>query len=146
MSSLLLSALWIKSAGPADYSEILMSLMVNSVLLNNSSSISQQITVDWLTVDDDDSDLENGTPHCFEILTGFGEHNMIPPELEFEEVSFVYPAGRPEFLTPGEPTVIRVHITGTCGGEPVGGSGTISYRLNTNTIVPSEPVNNPVKS
>ncbi len=63
---------------PADYSEILMSLMVNSVLLNNSSSISRQITVDWLTVDDDDSDLENGTPHCFEIMTGFAEHNMIP--------------------------------------------------------------------
>lgn len=123
---------------PADYSEILMSLMVNSVLLNNSSSISQQITIDWLTVDDDDSELENGTPHCLEIMTGFGEHNMIPPEFEFEEVSFVYPDGRPEFLTPGEPTVIRVLITGTCGGEPVGGTGTLSYRIN--SIGPFETV------
>ncbi|MCH8851251.1 MAG: hypothetical protein IID41_01205 [Planctomycetes bacterium] len=123
---------------PTDYSEILMSLMINSVPLNNSGPIAQELTIDWLTVDDDDSDLENGTPHCLEITTGFGEHNMIPPGLEFEEVAFQYPDGRPVYVTPDESTLIRVNINGACGGDPVGGTGTLSYRIN--NIGPFETV------
>jgi len=64
---------------PANYIEILGDLAVNSVLLHNGSNITPQIAVDWLTLDDNDGNIFNGTPHCPEIQTGFGAHNMEAP-------------------------------------------------------------------
>jgi hypothetical protein len=63
---------------PAQYQQILMDLAVNSVLLHSGSSITPSITIDWLTLDDDDGDLANGTPHADEILAGFGAHGLQP--------------------------------------------------------------------
>jgi len=52
--------------------------------MHTGDSISPSITYDWLTLDDDDGDLTNGTPHSVEILAGFALHNMDdfpePPE------------------------------------------------------------------
>ncbi len=64
---------------PNDYIAILRDLAVNSVLLHSGSRITPQIATDWLTLDDDDGNIFNGTPHCNEIQTGFGEHNMAAP-------------------------------------------------------------------
>jgi hypothetical protein len=64
---------------PGNYQQILMDLAVNSVLLHSGTEITPQITTDWLTLDDDDGDLSNGTPHSAEIEAGFGAHNMVPP-------------------------------------------------------------------
>lgn len=61
---------------PSDYRDILADLTVNSILLHNTHNINPQITIDFLTLDDDDADLSNGTPHYDEINWGFGEHNM----------------------------------------------------------------------
>jgi hypothetical protein len=63
---------------PSQYRQILMDLAVNAVLLHSGSSITPSITIDWLTLDDDDGDLSNGTPHSAEILAGFGAHNLEP--------------------------------------------------------------------
>ncbi len=63
---------------PADYLEILQNLAVNSILLHNGSTITPQIYIDWLTLDDDDADLGNGTPHSPEITAGFEPHSMVP--------------------------------------------------------------------
>jgi len=71
---------------PANYLSILGNLMVNSVLLHSGTMITPQITIDFLTLDDNDGDLENGTPHFDEITTGFGAHNMWqgpPPHSDF---------------------------------------------------------------
>lgn len=65
---------------PDDGLQILGDLLVNSVLLHAGSTISPAITIDFLTLDDDDSDIGNGTPHSAEILAGFGAHNMAPLE------------------------------------------------------------------
>jgi len=63
---------------------IVSSLAVNSMLMHTGDSITPSITYDWLTLDDDDGDLTNGTPHSVEILAGFAIHNMDdfpePPE------------------------------------------------------------------
>lgn len=65
---------------PVDGLQIIGDLLVNSVLLHAGSSITPAITIDFLTLDDDDADIGNGTPHSSEILAGFGAHNMAPLE------------------------------------------------------------------
>jgi len=69
-------------SNPTDYTDVLGSLLVNAVLLHNGSSITPSITVDYLTLDDDDGNLLNGTPHYDQINAGFGAHNMAGPGIE----------------------------------------------------------------
>ncbi|RMF83595.1 MAG: hypothetical protein D6744_04380, partial [Planctomycetota bacterium] len=68
----------LKLTDPANADDIIRDLAVNAILLHTGSTISPSITVDYLTLDDDDGDLGNGTPHEAEISTGFGNHNMTP--------------------------------------------------------------------
>ena len=63
---------------PVDYLDIISELTLNSIMLHSGTLITPQITTDFLTLDDDDGDLGNGTPHSAEILAGFGAHNMAP--------------------------------------------------------------------
>ena len=64
--------------------DIVASLAINSMVMHSGDSITPSITYDWLTLDDDDGDLTNGTPHSVELLAGFALHNMDdfpePPE------------------------------------------------------------------
>lgn len=61
---------------PVLYREILRDLTINSILLHTGSMIDPWITVAFLVLDDDDGNLNNGTPHYWEIMAGFGAHNM----------------------------------------------------------------------
>jgi len=63
---------------------IVSTLAVNSIMMHSGGGIDPTITLDWLTLDDDDGDISNGTPHSPEILAGFGMHNMdeIPEPLD----------------------------------------------------------------
>jgi hypothetical protein len=67
---------------PTDWYEILNDLVVNSILLHTGTLITPQITIDFLTLDDDDGGIGNGTPHWDEICAGFGAHNMDCPPLD----------------------------------------------------------------
>lgn len=111
---------------PSDYRDILSSLTINSVLMHLGSSITPTICIDFLTLDDDDANLANGTPHFNQINTGFTDHNMgIKP---LGAVAFDYPNGRPEFVTPNSPFVLRVDVLpGT--GTPQPGTGMFFYRI-----------------
>lgn len=66
---------------PDDYMDIIANLTVNSILLHTGTEITPQITIDFLTLDDDDEFIENGTPHYNEICAGFNAHNMDCPEI-----------------------------------------------------------------
>lgn len=111
---------------PDDYLDILLDLAVNAVPLHRGTEIRPQITIDWLTLDDDDDDIGNGTPHYQEIAAGFGAHNMDAPPLEL--IGFEYPDGLPEVVTPNQPTDIRVNVLDVSGsGEP--GTGQVHYRI-----------------
>ena len=63
---------------PTDYLDILQALTLNSVLMT-PQRIDPGLTIDFLTLDDNDSTLLNGTPHYDEIATGFGRHNLDAP-------------------------------------------------------------------
>ncbi len=45
--------------------------------------ITPLLTIDVLTIDDDDGNLLNGTPHYDAIAAGFGAHGLDAPNLEF---------------------------------------------------------------
>ncbi len=65
-----------------DYLGLLSNLAVNSTLLHTGESIDGQIAIDFLTLDDDDGNIGNGTPHREEICSGFEAHGIDCPELD----------------------------------------------------------------
>ncbi|HEX6883018.1 MAG TPA: hypothetical protein VF530_06530 [Planctomycetota bacterium] len=88
---------------PVDYRDIGADLFINMLIvrggmLPGDGTIDPLITVIYLTLDDDDADIGNGTPHYPEIAAGFGDHNLDAPPLDL--LDFAYPSGRPEVLDP----------------------------------------------
>jgi len=112
-AGLLSGAVWetrnaMVNSGVSDYTDILNFLAVNSVLVHSGSTITPQITIDWLTLDDDDADIGNGTPHYAQIDTGFGSKNMAAPALNILSIS--YPAGQPDSVSPDGGTSLLVNF------------------------------------
>jgi hypothetical protein len=96
------------ATNPSTYRDILSALTVNSVLLHNGTSITPSITIDFLTLDDDNDDILDGTPHYNEINDGFSAHNMPGPALP--PLKFNYPNGQPSFVSPAGTTTMRVEV------------------------------------
>lgn len=107
---------------PSDYIDILANMAINAMLVHTGTAITPQITIDYLTLDDDNDDIADGTPHYAQIATGFGEHNMPAPALA--PIKFVYPNGRPEYVSPDGGTTMRVEVQ-SLGGSPQPGTGKI---------------------
>lgn len=66
---------------PAMYRDIGSELFFNMMIVRGqnfpgNNTISPNITMIYLELDDDDGDLSTGTPHCEEIQAAFGMHNM----------------------------------------------------------------------
>ena len=57
------------------------SIFINSILVHNGSAIDQNIVVDWLVLDDDDSTIFNGTPHFALIDAACAAHGLPAPEV-----------------------------------------------------------------
>lgn len=117
---------------PTTYLDTLANLVVNSILLHTGSEITPQITIDFLTLDDDDADLENGTPHYEQICAGFNPHNMDCPDLAL--ISFEYPEGKPAYILPNSQTGVKVDVA-SITVNPVPGSGKLFYSLNGGAFV-----------
>ena len=64
---------------PLNALEIVSDLAVNSILLHTGTAIDPRITIDFLTLDDDDGNIDNGTPHSAEICAAFGSHGLNCP-------------------------------------------------------------------
>ncbi len=104
---------------PDDYTAVLGALAINSIILHDGSSIEPDIAIDYLTLDDDDADLCNGTPHYAEIATGFAAHNMFA-----EDLTFVFPSGLPELVAPGGGTTVDVELS-CLSAAPEPGTGVL---------------------
>ncbi len=101
------------ASGVSDYTDVLNFLAVNSILLHSGTLITPQVTIDWLTLDDDDSNIGNGTPHYNEIALGFGLHNMDAPALSLIDIA--YPAGQPTQVNPNGGTTLEVNFQPLAG-------------------------------
>ena len=66
----------VEAANPGEGHDIVSRLAINSIKVHTGGSIDPTITMDWLVLDDDDGDIENGTPHSEELLAAFALHNM----------------------------------------------------------------------
>lgn len=108
------------SSDPATYLEITADLTVNSILLHNGTSITPAITIDFLTLDDDNGDIGDGSPHYNEINAAFSAHNMPAPELN--EIGFQFPNGLPELIDPSGGDTVLVNVVGVTG-TPEPGTG-----------------------
>ncbi len=88
---------------PDDYRDILATLAIGAILMHTGSSITPDIPIDWLTLDDDDADLCNGTPHFAEIQAGFSAHGLFD-----EQLDIVFPQGLPLTVSPSGGTTVDV--------------------------------------
>jgi len=70
------------------------------------------MTIDYLTLDDDDADIGNGTPHYFEIDGGFASKNMAAPPLTLVDIQ---PVAQPDFANPNGGTTISAEFTNVAG-------------------------------
>lgn len=111
---------------PTDYLSILSEMVVNSIMVHTGTSINQQIAIDFLALDDNDSNPSNGTPHHAEICAGFSAHGISCPALP--PVSFEYPSGRPATATPNLATTFPVNVV-ALANNPVAGTGQLHYSL-----------------
>jgi len=96
------------ASGVSNYIDVLANLSINSILLHNGSSITPQIAVDFLTLDDDNGDLSDGSPHYAEIAAGFRGHNMLPADLETVRIEF--PNGLATHASPDGTTTIQAEV------------------------------------
>jgi len=109
---------------PSSYLDILSNLAINAILLHTGTMIDPSITIDYLTLDDDNGDIYDGTPHYYEIAAGFGAHNMDAPELTL--LAFSFPDGLPEIISPYGGTPLRIVVTGVMA-EPDPGTGVMYF-------------------
>jgi hypothetical protein len=116
----------LKNVDPDGYRALISSLTVNSILLHKGSGITPQITIDFLTLDDDDDNLSNGSPHYYEIADGFGKHKMDAPKLD--PIVFAFPNGFPAVIDPNGGTTFRVEVSGL-GRTPAAGTGQLHYSI-----------------
>ncbi len=112
---------YLAATHPATYRDILSSLLINSVLVHGSgSAITPQITIDILTLDDDDANLANGTPHYNQINNGFTDHNMPGPVITAAII-----------VTPTAGTTHQGLVGGPYTNDP------FNYSLQNNTNLPA---------
>lgn len=124
------------STHPATYRDILSSLTINSILLHTGTAINPAITIDFLTLDDDDANINNGTPHYAQIAAAFGAHNMPAPPLA--AISLELTATTPACVRPDGGTSLEINIV------PVAGTlngGTAQFFYSTGGAFSSIPLN-----
>lgn len=89
--------------------EVMRPLAYNSVMMHQGDQVTPAtVTEVILALDDTDGNVNNGTPHVFQILAGFGRKNMA---VTLPNLTYSFPDGVPDTLTPGLPTPLRVRIT-----------------------------------
>lgn len=119
----------LQASEPVNYLSIIRSLTVNSVPLHTGTEIAPSIYTTFITLDDDDANLANGTPHCYEITRGFALHSMSTGALSV--TAFQYPSGRPATVLSNTPTTVPVNVVpGTCPAV-IDNTGKLYYRIGT---------------
>ena len=87
--------------------------------------------IEVLTIDDNDGNLDNGTPNYNDICNAFELHNIPCPDIQ--PIIFSYPAGLPDLLTPDISTNVAVDIAAN-GVNPVPATARLWYAVDGGTF------------
>jgi len=110
---------------PANYRTIMRNLAVNSTLLHTGTGINSDITRHYLTLDDNNATLEDGTPHYVQINTGFSDHGMPGPPVS--PLAFLVAGGIPPYANPSSTRNLTVTVS-ALAGQPQAGTGRLFWR------------------
>jgi hypothetical protein len=102
--------------------------------LTGNHQINPSVTVDVLTLDDDNGDIYDGTPHHSQIAAAFNAHGLTAPTLD--ELRITYPEGRPALVAPDVPFALSVHAQGVLG-DPVDSSARLISRVEATPVATS---------
>jgi hypothetical protein len=80
--------------------------------------------IEVLTIDDNDGNLDNGTPNYDDICPAFGMHNIPCPEVTV--ILFEYPDGLPSLMAPNQATDIDLNIIAN-GVNPLPNTAQVWY-------------------
>ena len=100
--------------------------------LTGNHLINPTVTVDILTLDDDDGNILDGTPHYNQINSGFSAHSLPPPALD--EMEFHYPDGLPAIVPIQQATAVALDIQSVLG-SPRDETVRVSSKLGTGSYV-----------
>ncbi len=104
---------------------------------SGDSSAHPQTSIEVLTIDDDDSSIDNGTPNFGEICSAFAEHSIDCPQLP--DILFSYPVGLPEFIEPQTARLLRLQVVAGVA-IPDSSSGQLFVRQGSSGPFSSYPV------
>ncbi len=111
---------------PSTYRTTLANLAIDAVLLHTGTSINADITIDVLTLDDNDGNIANGTPNYTEINNAFSVHGLPGPALQL--IGITFPSGRPAFTAPAGGTTVDFNAV-ALAGSPAPNTGKLFYRV-----------------
>lgn len=100
-------------------------LCVNSIPLHTGTTIAGDITIDFLTLDDNNSDIADGTPNYPEINGAFTLHGLPGPALQL--LAFSFPNGIPATVSPAGSSTLAVTVA-PLSGTPQPNSGKFYWR------------------
>jgi hypothetical protein len=100
-------------SSPLQAEQIIRDLAVNSMLLHSGTSINDSIVIDYIMLDDDDGNIDNGSPHYADIAAGFGAHGLNSPALAL--LSITAPDGLPDYVSPQGTSTVRINVSNLSG-------------------------------
>jgi hypothetical protein len=110
---------------PATYRQTLAKLALGAVLLHAGTGIDPSITIDVLTIDDNNGNINDGTPNYAQINNAFTAHGMPGPALQLISVT---PGTIPAYSNPNGSTAVTLAV-GALSGTPAPNSGKLFYRV-----------------
>ncbi len=93
-------------------------IFINSMPLHGGTAIDEAVIIDWLTLDDDDASILNGTPHYAIIDAAAQAHGLSAPDLEVATFTFI--GERPTIASPVAPTPFEVRLNVYAGTLAIG--------------------------
>ncbi len=113
---------------PTTYRSKLAALAVNAMPLHTGTTIAGDITIDYLTLNDNNGNIGDGTPDYGAINGAFTAHGLPGPAVEL--LSFSFPSGIPTLSNPNGSTSVAVNV-GALSATPAAGSGKMYWRNGT---------------
>lgn len=115
-----------QSYGEPTAFELVRQLHVDWALITDGgiglNSAHPQTAVEFLTADDDDANINNGTPNIGDICAAFLSRGIPCPQLDL--IQFDYPLGRPQAVVPSGGTPLIVAISAR-NAAPIAGTATL---------------------